>query len=116
MESVKKLIDERAKHKREYDIRHWDRIQRAGYKQRSRNDCTCDDDIYQTLYDEDPMCWRYTATVEINVFATRQQHTEQPEFNNEGEVDQNVEQCHDTCPLPATLTDNQTTELSDQSL
>ncbi|GKG16434.1 hypothetical protein Tco_0358757, partial [Tanacetum coccineum] len=43
-------------------------------------------------------------------------HTEQPEFNNEGEVDQNDEQCHDTCPLPATLTDNQTTELSNQSL
>ncbi|GJU29816.1 retrovirus-related pol polyprotein from transposon TNT 1-94 [Tanacetum coccineum] len=29
---------------------------------------------------------------------------------------ENVEQCHDTCPLPATLTDNQTTELSNQSL
>ncbi|GKA34178.1 hypothetical protein Tco_0720607 [Tanacetum coccineum] len=43
-------------------------------------------------------------------------HTEQPEFNNEGKVDQNVEQCHDTCPLPAKLTDNQTTELSNQSL
>ncbi|GJZ40747.1 hypothetical protein Tco_0587633 [Tanacetum coccineum] len=25
-------------------------------------------------------------------------HTEQPEFNNGGKVDQNVEQCHDTCP------------------
>nr|GEU69050.1 hypothetical protein [Tanacetum cinerariifolium] len=24
-----------------------------------------------------------------------QQHTEQPEFNNEGKVDQNAEQCHD---------------------
>ncbi|GJX05637.1 hypothetical protein Tco_0191553 [Tanacetum coccineum] len=46
----------------------------------------------------------------------RQQHTEQPELNNEGEVDQNAEQCHDTCPLPATLTDNQTTEFSNQSL
>ncbi|GKA27520.1 hypothetical protein Tco_0713688 [Tanacetum coccineum] len=44
------------------------------------------------------------------------QHTEQPEFNNEGEVDQNAKQCHDTCPLPATLTDNQTTELLNQSL
>ncbi|GJX18377.1 hypothetical protein Tco_0221054 [Tanacetum coccineum] len=44
------------------------------------------------------------------------QHTEQPEFNNEGEVDQNAEQCHDIRPLPAKLTDNMTTELSDQSL
>ncbi|GJV01292.1 hypothetical protein Tco_1334861 [Tanacetum coccineum] len=56
------------------------------------------------------------TTAEINIFATGQQHTEQPEFNNEGEVDQNAEQCHDTCPLPAKLTDNQTTELSNQSL
>ncbi|GKB58832.1 hypothetical protein Tco_0915018 [Tanacetum coccineum] len=56
------------------------------------------------------------TTAVINIFATGQQHTEQPEFNNEGEVDPNAEQCHDTCPLPATLTDNQTTELSNQSL
>ncbi|GJS58711.1 hypothetical protein Tco_0653495 [Tanacetum coccineum] len=30
-------------------------------------------------------------------------HTEQPEFNNEGKVDQNAEQCHDIRPLPAKL-------------
>ncbi|GJZ21935.1 hypothetical protein Tco_0558974 [Tanacetum coccineum] len=35
------------------------------------------------------------TTAEINIFATGQQHTEQPEFNNEGKVDQNAEQCHD---------------------
>ncbi|GJY29091.1 hypothetical protein Tco_0404858 [Tanacetum coccineum] len=46
----------------------------------------------------------------------RQQHTEQPEFNNEGKVDQNAEQCHDIRPLPAKLTDNMTTKLSDQLL
>ncbi|GJU09396.1 hypothetical protein Tco_1131792 [Tanacetum coccineum] len=45
-----------------------------------------------------------------------QQHTEQPEFNNEGKVDQNAEQCHDIRPLPAKLTDNMTTKLSDQLL
>ncbi|GJU87551.1 hypothetical protein Tco_1295097 [Tanacetum coccineum] len=56
------------------------------------------------------------TTADINIFATGQQHTEQPEFNNEGKVDQNVEQCHDTCPLPAKSTDNHTTELSNQSL
>ncbi|GKC30239.1 hypothetical protein Tco_1037533, partial [Tanacetum coccineum] len=56
------------------------------------------------------------TTAEINVIAIGQQHTEQPELNNEGEVDQNAEQCHDTYLLPATLTDNQTTEFSNQSL
>ncbi|GKA21814.1 hypothetical protein Tco_0707776 [Tanacetum coccineum] len=50
-------------------------------------------------------------TADDNVSATGQQHTEQPEFINEGEVDQNAEQCHDICPLPAKLTDNRTTEL-----
>ncbi|GKG08374.1 hypothetical protein Tco_0334206, partial [Tanacetum coccineum] len=55
------------------------------------------------------------TTAEINVFATGQQDTEQSEFNNEGEVDQNAEQCHDTRPLPANLTNNQATELSNQS-
>nr|GEX79300.1 actin-binding, cofilin/tropomyosin type [Tanacetum cinerariifolium] len=45
-----------------------------------------------------------------------QQHIEQLEFNNKGEVDQNDKQCHDTCPLPAKLTDNQISELSNQSL
>ncbi|GKB93160.1 hypothetical protein Tco_0979297, partial [Tanacetum coccineum] len=43
-------------------------------------------------------------------------YTEQPESNNGGEVDQNDDQCYDTRPLPAKLTDNMTTELSDQSL
>ncbi|GKC08748.1 hypothetical protein Tco_1000358, partial [Tanacetum coccineum] len=46
------------------------------------------------------------TTADINVFAIGQQHTEQPEFNNEGEVDQNAEQCRDTHPLPAKLIDN----------
>ncbi|GJU28619.1 hypothetical protein Tco_1167240 [Tanacetum coccineum] len=46
----------------------------------------------------------------------RQQNTEQPEFNNEGEVDQNAEQCHNIRLLLAKLTDNQIAELSYQSL
>nr|GEW57606.1 hypothetical protein [Tanacetum cinerariifolium] len=54
-------------------------------------------------HDEEPMA-EVQTTAKINVFATGQQHTEQPEFNNEGEVDQNAKQCHDTCSLPAKLT------------
>ncbi|GKG51923.1 hypothetical protein Tco_0544561, partial [Tanacetum coccineum] len=80
---------------------------------RSRNDTHADDADIRPIYDEEPMD---EMTAEINVFATGQQHTEQPEFNNEGEVDQNAEQCHDIRPLPAKLTDNMTTELSNQSL
>ncbi|GJT64998.1 hypothetical protein Tco_1016478 [Tanacetum coccineum] len=82
---------------------------------RSWNDAHVDDADIRPIYNEEPMT-EVQMTAEINVFAIGQQHTEQPELNNEGEVDQNAEQCHDTCPLPATLTDNQTTELSNQSL
>ncbi|GKC09669.1 hypothetical protein Tco_1001279, partial [Tanacetum coccineum] len=52
----------------------------------------------------------------LSLKAMGQQHTEQPESNNEGEVDQNADQCCDTRPLPAKLTDNTTTELSNQLL
>nr|GEU83995.1 hypothetical protein [Tanacetum cinerariifolium] len=45
-----------------------------------------------------------------------QQHTEQPELNNKGKVDQNAKECHDTCLVPAILTDNQIPEHSYQSL
>ncbi|GJT24564.1 hypothetical protein Tco_0894501 [Tanacetum coccineum] len=143
MEFVKKSIDERAKHKEEYNswvneiqmqtiedkvdsskeldaslvdtessgtaLKEQDTSNRLG------NDAHADDADIRPIYDEEPMA-EVQTTAQINVFATGQQHTEQPEFNNEGEVDQNAEQCHDTCPLPATLTDNQTTELSNQSL
>ncbi|GJU91622.1 hypothetical protein Tco_1304045 [Tanacetum coccineum] len=126
MEYVKKSIDERALHKMEYDSRVNERqiqtteekidtsnaldaldassviiesngteSQKQDTSSRSGNDA----DI-RPIYDEEPMA----------------EHTEQPEFNNEGKVDQNAEQCHDIRPLPAKLTDDKTIELSDQSL
>ncbi|GJT40136.1 hypothetical protein Tco_0940001 [Tanacetum coccineum] len=120
MESVKKSIDKRAQHKHEYDIRVNER-QMQTTKEKVDSSKALDDSLVDTesnirpIYDEEPMA-EVQMTAEINVFATEQQHTEQPEFNNEGEVDQNDEQCHDTCPLPAKLTVNQTTEHSNQSL
>ncbi|GJS55195.1 hypothetical protein Tco_0628557 [Tanacetum coccineum] len=82
---------------------------------RSGNDAHADDADIRPIYDEELLA-EVQTTAEINIFATRQQHTEQPEFNNEGEVDQKAEQCHEKCPLPVKLTDNQITELSYQSL
>nr|GEU86966.1 hypothetical protein [Tanacetum cinerariifolium] len=82
---------------------------------RSGNDAHDDDADIRPIYDEEPMA-KVQTTTEINVFAIGQQHTKQPEFNNEGEVDQNAKDCHDTCPLPAKLTDNQIPEHSYQSL
>ncbi|GKB89052.1 hypothetical protein Tco_0961324 [Tanacetum coccineum] len=108
-ESVKKSIDERAQHKREYDS--WVNERQIQTTEDKVDTGKAVDANIRPIYDEEPMA-EVQTTAEINIFATGQQHTEQPEFNNEGKVDQNVEQCHDTCPLPAKFTDNQTTELS----
>ncbi|GJX85043.1 hypothetical protein Tco_0335817 [Tanacetum coccineum] len=112
MESLRSRLVERAQHKRR---KQWYRIKRAGTSSRFRNDAHVDDADIRPINDEEPMA-EVQTTAEINIFATGQQHTEQPEFINEGEVDQNAEQCHDIRPLPAKLTDDKTTELSNQSL
>ncbi|GJU14223.1 hypothetical protein Tco_1142189 [Tanacetum coccineum] len=143
MDYVKKSIEKRALHKMEYDSRVNERLmqtteekvdsskaldaslviiesngtesQEQDTSSRSGNDSHADDADIRPISDEEPMA-EVQTTADDNVSATGQQHTEQPEFNNEGEVDQNAEQCHDIRPLPAKLTDNMTTELSDQSL
>ncbi|GJV87712.1 hypothetical protein Tco_1531650 [Tanacetum coccineum] len=67
------------------------------------------------LYDEEPMA-EVQMTADDNVSATRTMHTSNLIPNNVGEVDQNADQCYDTRPLPTKLTDNRTTELSNQLL
>ncbi|GKC13250.1 hypothetical protein Tco_1010032 [Tanacetum coccineum] len=98
MEYVKKSIDKRALHKREYDSRVNER-QMQTTEESSGNDVDADDADIKPVYDEEPMA-EVQLTAKSNVLATGQQHTEQPEFNNEEEVNQNAEKCHDTCPLP----------------
>ncbi|GJY42642.1 hypothetical protein Tco_0430855 [Tanacetum coccineum] len=113
MEYVKKSIDKRALHKREYDSRVNDRQMQITEEKvdtskalddslvdtessgtiskeqdtnsRSRNDAHADDADIRPIYDEEPMA-EVQTTAEINVFAIGQQLTEQPEFNNEGEI------------------------------
>ncbi|GJY67743.1 hypothetical protein Tco_0470725 [Tanacetum coccineum] len=117
MESVKKSIDKRALHKREYDNRANERqmhttkekvdmsttldaslvdTKRNGTESKEHdtssrpgNDTNIDDANIRPIYDKEPMA-EVQTTAEINVFATGQHHTEQLEFNNEGEVDQNA--------------------------
>ncbi|GJW45900.1 hypothetical protein Tco_0077546 [Tanacetum coccineum] len=59
---------------------------------KSGNDTYTNDADIIPIYDEEPMV-EVQLTVECNIFAIGQQHTEQPEFNNEGGVDQYIEQC-----------------------
>ncbi|GJU53543.1 hypothetical protein Tco_1227257 [Tanacetum coccineum] len=124
MESVKKSIDERAQHKREYDS--WVNKRQIQTREgkvdtgkaldvslvntessrteskeqdtssRSGNDAHVDEADFKPIYDEEPMV-EVQTTAEINIFATGQQHTEQLEFNNEGKVHQNAEQRKRVC-------------------
>ncbi|GKC20248.1 hypothetical protein Tco_1022398 [Tanacetum coccineum] len=59
---------------------------------RSGNDAHADDTDIKPIYDKEPMA-EVQKTPESNVFPTGQQHTEQPEFNNEGKItrDKNIE-------------------------
>ncbi|GKE11596.1 hypothetical protein Tco_1415147, partial [Tanacetum coccineum] len=121
-------IDKRALHKKEYDNRVHERqmqtkegkvdtsttldtslvdtessrteSQEQDTSSRSENDAHVDDADIRPIYDEEPMD-EVQLTAKCNVFAIRPQLTEQ---------------CHDTSPLHAKLTDNQTIELSNQSL
>nr|GEX59116.1 hypothetical protein [Tanacetum cinerariifolium] len=128
LESVKKSINERAHLKREHD--NWvnerqiqtteekvdtskaldaSSVDTESSRTESKEHDTCsrsgydahdDDANIRPIYNEEPIA----------------EHTEQPEFNKEGEIDQNVEECHDTCPLLAIFTDNLILEHSYQSL
>nr|GEW72836.1 hypothetical protein [Tanacetum cinerariifolium] len=143
LDSVKKSIDERVQLKREYDS--WvnerqmqttkekvdtskaldassvdtesSRTESKEHDTSSRSGNDAHDDVadIRPIYDEEPMA-EVQTTVEIDVFPIGQQHTEQPKFNNEGELVHNAEEYHNTCPLPAILTDNQILEHSYQSL
>nr|GEZ15923.1 hypothetical protein [Tanacetum cinerariifolium] len=143
MESVKKSIDKRAQHKREsnswvnerqmhtieekvdtskaLDASLVDTESSGTYSKEqdtrsiARNDAHDDDADIRPIYDEEPMA-EVQTTAKINIFAIGQQHTEQPKFNNDGEVNQNAEQYHETCPLPAILTNNQIPDHSYESL
>ncbi|GJR89241.1 hypothetical protein Tco_0213252 [Tanacetum coccineum] len=57
---------------------------------RSRNDAHVDDADIRPIYDKEQIA-EVQLIADHNVFDTGQQHTEQLEFNNEGEVDQNTE-------------------------
>nr|GEU28889.1 hypothetical protein [Tanacetum cinerariifolium] len=142
-ESVKKSIDEKSQHKKEYDSWVNERQMQTTEEKvdmskaldvslvdkessmteskeqdtcsRSGNNTHADDADIRPIYNEEPMT-EVQMTAKINVFAIGQQHTEQPEFNNKGEVDKNAKKCHDTYLLLAILTDNQTPKHSYQTL
>ncbi|GJT59643.1 hypothetical protein Tco_1003176 [Tanacetum coccineum] len=111
MESVKKSINERAKHKREYDS--WVNESQIQTKEgKVDTGKAVDASLVDTESSETALKEQDTSSRSGNDAHADDADDEEPM----AEVDQNAEQCHDTCPLPATLTNNQTTELPNQSL
>ncbi|GKA92071.1 hypothetical protein Tco_0813996 [Tanacetum coccineum] len=104
MSNVKKFVAERTRHKDMQDD-----------SSRSGNDTDADDIYIRPIYDEEPMA-EEQLTTECNIFAIRQQHTEQPKIINEGRVEQYPEKCQLKSPMLDSSPDNQTTEYSKQSL
>ncbi|GJX69869.1 hypothetical protein Tco_0307040 [Tanacetum coccineum] len=113
MEYVKKSIDKRALHKREYD---------SWVNERQMQTTEGEVDTSKALDAS-------MVNTESSGTASREQDTNSRPWNDahandadirpiydEEPMAENAEQCHDTCPLSAKLTDNQTTELSNQSL
>ncbi|GJX50530.1 hypothetical protein Tco_0277375 [Tanacetum coccineum] len=116
MGNVKKSVAERTRHQRQYDrmvnkrqmqtqeskvdagkvldadlvdtesIRTDSTVQDEN--SRPGNDTDADDADIIPIYDEEPMA-EVQLTTECNIFAIRQQYTEQPEIINEGRVDHN---------------------------
>nr|GEU92747.1 hypothetical protein [Tanacetum cinerariifolium] len=63
------------------------------------------------IYDEEPMA-EVQMTAKINVFAIGQQHTKQPEFNNEGEfLKKNYKELFDSIKITRAKTTEHTTSL-----
>ncbi|GJZ55440.1 hypothetical protein Tco_0610633 [Tanacetum coccineum] len=105
MSNVKKSVTERTCFKR----------LKQDTSSRSRNDADADNADIKPIYDKEPMA-EVQLTAKCNVFATGQQHAEQPEFNNKGSVDQDAEQCQVTSLLLDPSLDNKTIEFPNQSL
>ncbi|GJR07694.1 hypothetical protein Tco_0790346 [Tanacetum coccineum] len=112
MGNVKKFVAKRTRHQRQYDRRVNKRqmqtkeskidtgigvdddlviTKRSGTKSeaqddsnRSGNDTNADNADTRPIYDEEPMA-EVQLTIECNIFAIGQQHTEQPEIINEGQ-------------------------------
>ncbi|GJU38035.1 hypothetical protein Tco_1186389 [Tanacetum coccineum] len=113
MASFKKSIDERSLHKREYDTKVNERQMQT--TEGKVDTCNILDaslvyiEISETKSKEQDTSSRSGNDAHADDADIRPIYDEEP-------MAENVEQCHDTCPLPAKLTDNHTTDLSNQSL
>nr|GEV33076.1 hypothetical protein [Tanacetum cinerariifolium] len=116
LESVKKSIDERVQLKREHDSWVNERQMRTTEEKvdtsKALDASSVDTESSRTESKEQDTSNRLGNNVHDDDADTRPIYDEEPM----AEVVQNVEECNDTCPLPAILIDNQIPEHSYQSL
>ncbi|GJU11727.1 hypothetical protein Tco_1134123 [Tanacetum coccineum] len=113
MESVQKSIDERAQHKREYDSWVNER-----HIQTTEERVDTSKALYASLVDKESSGTE-SKEHDTSNRSGNDAHADDADIKpiyDEEPKDENAEQCHDTCPLPAKLTDNQITEHSYQSI
>nr|GEZ22571.1 hypothetical protein [Tanacetum cinerariifolium] len=137
MESLRESIQERAKHKREYDRRMSDRMMQS--KERKDNSSKALDVDTNSVNDKQPMA-EVQLSAEHNILANELQHSKQSKSvydtyllekvdrnttlestymsHRGGEIDQNADskKCQVLCPLSDPSFDNMTTEFSNQFL
>ncbi|GJW09846.1 integrase, catalytic region, zinc finger, CCHC-type containing protein, partial [Tanacetum coccineum] len=141
MESLRESIQERAKHKREYDRRMNDKMMQS--KEGNVDSSKASDaglvvtENINFVNDKQPMA-ELQLTAKHNILANEQQHYEHSESiydtyllekvdrnttpdstnmsHRGGEIDQNAVKCQVSCPLLDPSFDNITTEFSNQSL
>ncbi|GJU69125.1 hypothetical protein Tco_1255384 [Tanacetum coccineum] len=106
-------IDKRALHKREYDSkvneRHMQKTKEKVDTSKALDASLVDTKSSRTESVEQDTSSRSVDDAHADDAYIKPIYDEEP-------MAENVEQCHDTCPLPTKLTDNQTTELLNQSL
>nr|GFC16708.1 hypothetical protein [Tanacetum cinerariifolium] len=116
LESVKKSIDDRVQLKREYDSwvneRQMQTTEEKVDMSKALDASSVDTESSKTKLKEHDTSSRSGNDAHDDVADIRPIHDEEPM----AEVVQNAEECHDTCPLPTILTDNQIPERSYQSL
>ncbi|GKE23668.1 hypothetical protein Tco_1435180 [Tanacetum coccineum] len=136
MESLRESIQERAKHKREYDRRMNDRMMQSkeGKADSSKaldvglvvtecNETKSERHVSSSRFGKDT----HTEDADVNSVNEKQQMAEEKVDRNTtpdstdmshmgGEIDQNVVKCQVSCPLLDPSFDNMTTEFSKQSL
>nr|GFA49490.1 hypothetical protein [Tanacetum cinerariifolium] len=113
LESVKKSIDERSQLKREYDIwvneRQMQTTEKKVDTSKALDASSADTESSRTESKEQDTSSRLGNDAHDDVANIKPIYDDEP-------MAENAKECHDTCPLPAILTDNQIPEHFYQSL